>query len=388
MVYARAVAEQNDQSSRRAQRRAKGTQDSPVDSEPISEAPENAEPQESTAERIRDRNARIREKAAADRRARREQAAANAAIPVGLDTAERIDDIFVRTTHAATQWVTQNFRWLQWVVILAVLGGLGWQGYTYMTRLRQARSTDALMSGLDAELGTLKSDELEDSKEIRAIDPRPSFKDDAQRLASAERGYRAAWAAHSESGSGWLARLGLAGILLDQQKWSEALGHYRAVRQSQLAKDSVEIAGRALEGMGMALEGQGDAEGALQAYRELTNQEGAGNLSVLGLYHQARILLGQGNKDKAKQLVQKAQERLTKEGQQPGWAYLGAQVRELMGRIDPTLAKPSADMTQTLEQLLRNDPKRLEELLSSMPAVPAQSGSGSPAPVETPAEEP
>lgn len=341
-----------------------------------------------SAQQIRDRNARIRAQAAEDRRSKRDKDRAPAAAPSGLDAAERMDDIFVRSTHAMVGWLTKNFKWLQWVAIIGVLGGFGLQIYRYKTRSTAAASTDSMAVGLVAENGVVRpATDDEKSKlnpELESMDPRPVFATEQARLAAAEAGYRKAMATHPKAGAGWVARLGLAGVLYDMKKWDEALAQYRAVRGSETAKTDPDLLGRSIEGAALCLEAKGDREGALTAYRELTNQESAPYLTTLGLYHQSRLLLADGKKDKAKELLTKAKERLEKEAKEREGAdqssrgstgYLSQSVKLLEARIDPAAA--AAAQTPNLQDVMQQDPAKLQRMLEELrkqpPPVPAPS---------------
>jgi tetratricopeptide (TPR) repeat protein len=205
-------------------------------------------------------------------------------------------------------------------------------------------------------------------------------------MAAAEAGYRRTVSAYPKTGAGWVARLGLAGILFDQKKWDEALSHYRAVRSSEIAKVDPDVLGRAIEGTGLCLEAKGDRAGALTAFRELTNQEVAPWLSTLGLYHQARLLLADGNKEKAKELANKAKERLEKEtkdtaaGASARSGYLAETLKLLLARIEP--AKET--LAPNIEQVLQQDPEKLQKLIDDLkkqappatPSAPAPSAPG------------
>jgi tetratricopeptide (TPR) repeat protein len=324
----------------------------------------------------------LRAQAAEERRAKRERDKTTVALPVGLDASERMDDIFVRSTHAAAGWLRQNFKWLQWVAIVGVALGIGAQAYRYVSKSKAAKSTDALAVGLQAETGTVRAadDAKSVSPELEQLDPRPVFDSASSRLAAAEQGYRRALETHGKTGAGWLARLGLAGVLYDEQKWDEALEQYRAVRASDLAKTDPDVLGRSLEGIGLSLEGKGDLEGALQAFRELTNQEGAPALATLGLYHQGRVLLSQGQKDKAKELLTKAKERLDKESQTESDknnteaaprrpSFVAESVKMVLAKIDPASVKGAS--ARSIGDALRDDPAKLQRMLQDLQTKPS-----------------
>jgi len=396
------VTELEDKASRREQRREqqktseKGTTESVVAPEEskgsaIVLADEDDSGPARGVDQIRDRNARLRAQAAEERRAKREQEKSAVAVPMGLDASERMDDIFVRTTHAAAKWLGSNFRWLQWVVIGGVAIAFGVQGSRYFSKSKAAKSSDSLAIGLDAEGATVRPASTDGSKsdnpELDQLDPRPVYESEEARLLAAEQGYRKAIASYDKTGASWLARLGLAGVLYDQQKWDGALEQYRAVRASELAKQDPDVLGRCLEGIGLSLEGKDDKDAALQAYQELTNQEGAPSLGTLGLFHQARVLLAKGNKEKAKELATKAKERLDKEAQsgkdkadgppkRPG--FLSESVKMLLARIDPTAAQ-----TRNIGDVLRDDPDKLQRMIEGLKhQAPA------PAPESPPGEQP
>ncbi len=391
------MTELEDKASRRAKRReqqqtsnegGEGTSEPEISSEESQPTAVAAEPSDDEAQpakrvdQIRDRNARLRAQAAEERRAKREREKAPVAVPLGLDASERMDDIFVRSTHAAAGWLRNNFRWLQWVVIGGVVFGFGVQGYRYSAKSKAAESADALAIGLVAEGATVRPASTDENKsdnpELGQIDPRPVYDSEQARFAAAEQGYRKAIATYGKTGAGWLSRLGLAGVLYDQQKWDEALEQYRAVRASELVKTDPDALGRCLEGIGLSLEGKGDQEGSLQAFRELTNQEGSPSLATLGLFHQARILLSQGHKEKAKELATKAKERLDKESQAPSDkdkdkdqgppkrpGFVAESVKMLLARIDPAAAP-----TRNIGDVLRNDPEQLQRMIEKLKHQP------------------
>jgi predicted negative regulator of RcsB-dependent stress response len=301
-------------------------------------------------EAIRDRNQRIREEAAAKRREKREGSRERIA-PTGqrLDASEIVDDALARTTHVAGNWLKRNINVLQWVVVLLVGAGIGWQIYSYRRDKNEGTTTDLVMKGVNAERGPVGEAAAGPDPMTGLESPQKPFKDDAERLKAAAEGYRAALSASGPPGT--LARLGLAGVLYDQAKYKEALTEYQAVRNSELAGSDNDVKGRALEGIGLSEEALKNLDGAAKAYRELENNAGQG-FGPLGLYHQARLAFQKGDKEGAKKLLKTALEKIEKPKDPTEQAsYTEHAAKELLAIIDPSAAAALSPGRMSPEQL-------------------------------------
>jgi tetratricopeptide (TPR) repeat protein len=357
---------------------------------------------------IRDRNQRIREEAAQKRRTRRE-GERRPASAAGLDASEMMDDALARTTHVAAGWLKRHFNVIQWVVVVAAAGGIGWQVYAHQKQKSAGAAGEALMAAVAKENGRV-GDEDDGSPDPRTLlaDMRPHFATDADRLAAAASAYKAV---DKGDNAKILARLGLAGVYFDQGKNKEALAEYRAVRESQLATQDSDVRARSVEGMGLAEEALGNTEGALKAFRELGNFDNA-SLSGLGLYHQARLAFAKGDKQQAQDLLKKVLEKVAPKqdsskgmfGEAPG--YVEQAAKTLLATIDPNAvpASPRGLTPEQLKQLVASengeggtDPEKLKELLKQITqnappeapsGAPAQAPSGAPAPAPAPAGSP
>lgn len=345
-------------------------------------------------EAIRDRNQRIREEAAAKRREKREgEKKRSAPTAQRLDASEIMDDALARTTHVAGNWLKRHFNVVQWVIVLAVGGGIGWQIYAYRKDKSEGATSDLLMKGVEAELNAV-SEEPPVADPYSGLEaPQKPFKDDAERLKAAEAGYRAAL---GESGPpGTLARLGLAGVLYDQGKYQEALKEYQAVRSSELAGKDSDVKGRALEGVGLSEEALKNLDGAAKAYRELENNSGQG-FAPLGLYHQARIARQKGDDEAAKKFLKLALEKFEKtKDLTAGPSYTELAARELLAIIDPSAAAtaPGKITPEQIQQLAGGDgdlsPEKVNEILKKLgqtsPPAPASQAPVAPEPPAAPA---
>ncbi|HET9934579.1 MAG TPA: tetratricopeptide repeat protein [Polyangiaceae bacterium] len=360
---------------------------------------------------IKDRNRRIREEAAAKRRQKRATEERRVAPARNLDTSELVDDAMARTTHAVAQFLRRNFNVVQYVVLAAVVGGIGYQIYSYRHARSVALAADELEKGVRAEHARVgDATEPTPDQYTGLSDTRANYPTDEARLKAAEAEYKKVVTDGSATTSA-LASLALGGIYFDQGKYKDAQAAYEKVKSSPLAKVDPDARARAIEGAGLSLEAAGQLDAALTAFRELENSDIPG-FAPLGQYHQARLLAQKGQRSEAKALLEKALKKLSEKSDDakappiaPGGGYLEHQARELMSSIDPTAAPKTTGAAFDPEELNRLqaelagangkiDPQKLQELLKKMgggkapgaPAAPVEAP-GTPAP-EGPSETP
>ncbi len=332
--------------------------------------------------RIRDRNERIRERAAARRRERAE----------GLAAGEMVDDALARSTQAATNWIKDHFNIVQWVIIAMIAGGVGWEIYSWHHDKQVEKASDKLIAAVQDETGKLPGDDV--SGPEADFDPRKSFPSAKARNEAAEKSYQAAESVAKGSGSSILATLGLAGVQYDQGKFGDAQKNYESVKDSALAKHDLDVKGRAIEGIGLCLEAQDKLDAADKAFREMENLEAPG-LTSLALYHQARIAFSKGDKDKAEKLLTKVQKKLEdSDSPYPPDSYLSTMSKDLMRTINPAAAPPpgrpgmqlTAAQIEKLKAQIKQDPTKLKEVMKEMglqlPPPTTQAPEAPPAPEE------
>src|SRR5690606_33598665 len=117
--------------------------------------PEKSSSRQTSTTSIRDERLRARDTAAARRRKQRARERAQAAAE-GLDTSELVDDALARGVQATTKFVQRHFKWLQWVIIGSLVGGIGLLIYNYRVELGNQKATARLIQGLNAELGQIE----------------------------------------------------------------------------------------------------------------------------------------------------------------------------------------------------------------------------------------
>jgi tetratricopeptide (TPR) repeat protein len=342
---------------RRGRRAAEAGEEAPA------EAPAPAEPAAAATpqSRERDRNKRLREELLAKRREAAKQAGAPAApAQQGLAASEVAEDVLVRATASVTRWVSKHRSTAGWILFGGIAAGAALVFYLYRTETVTAAAADLLTRAAVVD----QSPVLEPSADKRtpeqvAEDPRKIYPSVEERSKAALEAYDKVMAEHPGTGSALLAQLGRAGVLLEQQKWDDAIKAYDAVLASQLAPADADVRARALEGLGFAKEGKGDVDGAIAAFQQLDPIAG---FKALGLYHRARLLYGKKNQaDEAKKLVLEAREILEKSnielraaGGEASTRWLTGSVTALLQQIDPKAApakpaNPGPEMTQ--EQL-------------------------------------
>ena len=305
----------------------------------------------------RDRNRRLREEMAGGGRTK----PAARGIPArNLEAGEIVDDALARTTQAAGEWLKRNANVVQWVVIVCIVGWVGYAIYSYRAGRASEQASAKLSTAIRAEGARIGSDETKADPQTGLVETRPSFASEELRLKAAEQQYRAI-ADGGTTSAATFAKLGLASVLYDQGKFADAKAAYQAVKDSKLASQDLGVKGRALEGVGISLEATGDKDGALKAFGELSNVDGLG-FNALGAYHQARLAYASGSTDKAKEYLKDAQKRLdtlagtdTKDAKKSlgggNSGYLQQAVRDLQRRVDPTAVPAASPTSLTAEQI-------------------------------------
>lgn len=286
----------------------------------------------------RDKNARAKELLK-----RRQQSVASAKRgggPSGLDTGEMVQDALARGTSATTSFLRNNFPYVIGGLIVAALAVGGVAYFKGQQDERSGTATGALADALASDRGrVLKEDKRTD--EEKQADPTRVYPTSDARAQAAIEGYEKAIKETSDPGPNTLARLGLAGAKLEKGDLQGAIDGYAEVLKTPLAAADLDVKGRAVEGTGLALEQKGDLDSALKSYDELAKIDAKG-FEELGLYHQARIYAHKGDKDKAKELLKKAREKLQLPGDAgQAFPFLEAVVDGDLRSLDPT-AVPAA----------------------------------------------
>ncbi len=288
----------------------------------------------------RDKNARAKELL----KRRRDQAATaseGGARPIQLLPGEMVDDALARGSSAASKWIRENFGIIQIVIVGSLVAGGAYLFYQSRVDTTVAAASAELMAGVHADRGRVMPEDKR-SDEEKEVDPTRVYKTADERADDALASYKKVVVDHGGTHTATLAQLGEAGDYLDKRDWDHALEAFSAVSASTLAGADPDVKVRALEGMGFAKEGKGDLDGALAAFHEIEVVDGRGN-KELGLYHQGRVWLARGDKDKAKDFLKQAHDKLEQPStESAGLRYLQQMTDETLRRIDPSLVPEKA----------------------------------------------
>lgn len=306
-------------------------------------------------------NRKGRRGAAAKARAQRKRERAEASA-IGLDATEIVDDALVRFTDKVGRVIKKQANALQWVVVIGVVGWLSWEVYHWQMGRLEAKSSDFVFEGVQAETGRVGDPEGQGKVDSRgALDPSPIFKTEEDRLNAALKAYDEASEERPNSAPAAFALLGKGGVLLELDKFDEALAAYEQASANPATVKNDLLRASALEGIGLAREGKNDFEGALKAFDEVQQVPG---FEQTALYQRARIKDRAGDKAGARELLNKLFEKLgppppNLPGAPPSAvnASLRARAIQLAANLDPLgkevhLPKAQLD-TASIQEMIR-----------------------------------
>lgn len=297
----------------------------------------------------KDKNARAKELL------KRRQEAAEGKGRIGLSAGEVVQDQLARAASGTGRWFQTHFKKIVGVAAVGIAATVGALYYLDYDKAAIGRVSDDLARGYDADQGAvMKEDKRTDQQ--KEADPTPVFTSSTARADAQLDAFGKVVAARPGSGLALLATLGQAGAYLDKGEADKALAACDEILKSELAKADVDVKARALELKGFALESKKDFDGAMAVFKELEGADKA--FEDLGRYHQARMNLAKGEKDKAKEIFSALVKKLelpTLEG--PQQSALKAQADEYLRELDPTHAPPKRGFggpkaTPSLEELM------------------------------------
>jgi hypothetical protein len=260
-------------------------------------------------------------------------------------------DPLIERTAKLSDWAKKNQRTVQLVgaMITAVL--LGIAGFMYYEHKRETDASVLLAKAVADERARIG----EPPKDDEENDGSPVFKTYDDRREAALKKYREVQAQFPKTGAAILSRMAEGSLLLDKRDPDGAMNAFNDVKASPLAANDQEVKGRVLEGIGFAYEEKADKnEGekakfldeAAKTYKELENTVDVKGFKELAMYHQARVAMAKGDKDKAKELLVTIRDRLQKPDDNPivgapggpAFPYLSEVAMDRLRELDPGAA--------------------------------------------------
>jgi len=253
-------------------------------------------------------------------------------------------DPLIERTAKLSEWAKKNQKTVQLVGAAIAVVLLGIAGMLYYQNKQETEASVLLAKAVADERAHIGEPPKDDEENP---DPTPTFKTfDARRDAALEK-YRQVEQKFPKTGAAILARLAEGSLLLDKHDSAGAIAAYTDVKNSPLAAADHEVKGRALEGLGFAYELDGKLDDAQKTYKELENTVDVRGFKELAMYHQARVAMVKGDKDKAKELLVAVRDRLNKPDESAGgsmvapaqaFPYLSEMAGDRLRELDPSAA--------------------------------------------------
>ncbi len=265
-------------------------------------------------------------------------------------------DPLIERTAKLSDWAKQNQKTVQMVGGLLAVALLGIAGFLWYQNKQETEASVLLTKAVADERARIGEPPKEDGNDAKDKDEKHvlMFKTFDDRRESALKKYREVEEKYPKTGAAILARLAEGSLLLDKHEPDKAIAAYNDVKNSPLAAADKEVKGRVLEGLGFAYEIKArtneaekdkNLDEALKTYKELENTVDVRGFKELAMYHQARVLMDKGDKDKAKEILLSVKERVTKMEDNPGniplgpgFPYLKEVAMDRLREIDPSAA--------------------------------------------------
>jgi hypothetical protein len=269
-------------------------------------------------------------------------------------------DPLIEKTAKLSEWAKKNQMTVQVVGGLLAVALLGIAGFLYFEHKHETEASTLLTQAVADERGRIGEPPKEDPESLSGADTTPLFKTFDDRREAALKKYREVESRFPKTGAAILARLAEGSLLLDKHDADTATAAFSDVKTSALAAADQEVKGRAIEGLGFSYELKAQltpAEApkfldlAAATYKDLENTVEVRGFKELAMYHQARVALSRGEKDKAKELLVSLKERLNKSEEvtsasspnaPPSFPFLREVAMARLREIDPTLAPKGA----------------------------------------------
>jgi tetratricopeptide (TPR) repeat protein len=210
----------------------------------------------------------------------------------------RQPDTFQRVGSEARDWLIQRQKFIGIAVAVLILGGVGVAIASEVSQRSEAKASQALGQAL-----AVLERPVEGVEPPQPGDTEPPFKtlkDRDTELVKALTDFRKA---HGGTRSAVTAALALGKAQFRLGNYGEAQSAFADYLKGAPENDPLRAG--ALEGQGYAFEAEGKHEEAIKAFEQMGKAGGGEYLVGMGDYHKGRMLILQGKKEEAAQVLSK-----------------------------------------------------------------------------------
>ncbi|MCY1078223.1 tetratricopeptide repeat protein [Archangium lansingense] len=206
-------------------------------------------------------------------------------------------DAFQLYGAEASDWLQKRGQIISTVAVVLVVGGL----IAALVQYFSNRSGEAAAKQLGQTLETLERPVVEGVPLQPADGELPPFKSEKERDETTVKSLTEFRAAHKGTDSAVTAALPLGKAEYRLGNYDGALAAFGEYTKGAPKNDPLLTS--AYEGQGYAHEAKGQLDQALESFKQMEQVNAGEFMQGMGQYHQARILVAQGKKDEAAQLL-------------------------------------------------------------------------------------
>ncbi|PTL86006.1 hypothetical protein DAT35_04090 [Vitiosangium sp. GDMCC 1.1324] len=210
----------------------------------------------------------------------------------------RAPDAFQLYGAEASDWLMKRSQIIGAAVAVVIVGGLVAALVHYFSNRGEEQASKQLGSAL----GVLGRPVVVTSEQLQAAPgEEPPFKSDKEKDEGIVKSLSDFRAAHKGTDAAVTAALPLGKAQYRLGDYDGALASFGEYTKEANKKDP--LMASAYEGQGYAHEAKGQLDQALASFQEMAKVDSGEFLQGMGQYHQARILVAQGKKDEAAQIL-------------------------------------------------------------------------------------
>ena len=210
----------------------------------------------------------------------------------------RAPDSFQKVGAEASDWLAQRQKIIGIGVAVVIVGGLGVAIANEVSKRGEEKAAQALGQAL-----TVLERPVEGVEPPQPGDTEPPFKTAKERDEALVKALTDFRKEHGGTRSAATAALTLGEAQFRLGQHPEAEASFAAFLKD--APQNEPLRAGALEGQGYALEAQKNYDGAIKAFEQMDAASGGEFLAGMGAYHKGRMLILQGKKEEAAQVLSK-----------------------------------------------------------------------------------